>query len=190
MFENSDKNLLNKMKSFLGGNSRLTRSNVKQIQTEYEDRRKNSLIYETKQENISPGGYSKGIMGVKQNSSYNNLNLMRTENALLKKRHRLSSYEGFFGIEKNFGLSHKKSIDDNEIFNSFCKEVKYDFNEEENENELLNNVPTFNPLSITDFRPKEQYVKRRSFRNKLPQVNLILKFFIFLFFIFLFFILL
>ena len=79
MFENSDKNLLNKMKSFLGGNSRLTRSNVKQIQTEYEDRRKNSLIYETKQENISPGGYSKGIMGVKQNSSYNNLNLILLE---------------------------------------------------------------------------------------------------------------
>ena len=46
MFENSDKNLINKMKSLFEGNSRLTRSNVKQIQSQYEDRRKNSLIYD------------------------------------------------------------------------------------------------------------------------------------------------
>jgi hypothetical protein len=167
MFENSDKNLINKMKSLFEGNSRLTRSNVKQIQSQYEDRRKNSLIYEAMHENISN---TKGINSYTKNSYYNNFNLMRTENTLLKKRHRLSSYEGFFGIEKNFRLPHKKSIDDNEIFNSFCKEVKYDFNEEENENFLFNNIPTFNPLSTTDFKPKEIPMKRRLFRNKLPQV--------------------
>jgi hypothetical protein len=181
MLENSDKNLINKMKSLFEGNSRLTRSNVKQIQTEYEDRRKNSLIYEALQENISN---TRGITRERQNSYYNNLNLMKTENTLLKKRHRLSSFEGFFGIEKNFRLPHKKSIDDIEIINNFCKEIKYDFNEEDNENFLFNSsIPNFNPLSTTDFRPKDIHVKRRSFRNKLPQVNIFFYFILFILFI-------
>ena len=77
---------------------------------------------------------------------------------------------GFFGIEReNFGGYHKKSIDDLEILNSFCREVKYDYNEEENENDFFNIIQTFNPLSTNDFKSKE-HVKRRSFRNKLPQV--------------------
>lgn len=170
------------MKNILGGNSRLTRSNVKQIQNEYyEDTiRKNSLIYDGKQEQIALGGYSKDL-GVRQNSSVNNLNLMNAENALLKKRHRLASYEGFFGNEKeNFGHYRKKSIDENEILNTFCKEIRYDSNEEENfeiDDLIVSNLKSFNPLSAlslrgnNDFKSKEIPGRRRSMRNKPLQVK-------------------
>lgn len=165
-----ERNNTSKSKNF-EGNKNNKSNNSKFNFLENEDKRKNSLIYDPKQENLFLNGYNKNL-GYKQNSSsYNNLNLMKSENALLKKRHRLSSYEVFFGIEReNFGNLNKKLIDDNEIFNSFCKEFKYDFNEEEIEKDLLEyKNPTFNPLG--EFRPKDLHGIRRSFRNMLPMVK-------------------
>lgn len=80
---------------------------------------------------------------LQSNNKSNNVNyiphFLKNEHNLLRKRHRLNSFEAFFnGFERdNLGYNHqthKRSIDENDIFNSFCKETKNDFQEEDLEN--------------------------------------------------------
>jgi hypothetical protein len=100
-----------------------------------------------------------------KNTNYN-FNFSKFEQNMLRKRNRLSSFEGFWNnIDlENIGNGHKKSIDEIEILNSFGKEIKYDFNEEDIElfDECLKN----NGFTIgIETRSKEQ-IRRRSIRHK------------------------
>lgn len=90
--------------------------------------------------NNNNNGSNNNIQSNNKANNFNNFHFLRNEQTLLRKRNRLNSFEAFFGIElDNLGHNHKKSIDENDFFNSFCKEIKFDFQEEELENvdELL-----------------------------------------------------
>lgn len=76
---------------------------------------------------------NKNNFGGTSHKANNNFNFLKYDQSMLRKRTRLSSFEGFWNnIDfENLGYNHKKSIDEVEFLNSFGKEIKYDFHDEE-----------------------------------------------------------
>lgn len=178
IFGNSEKNLFNKFKSFLGNqinnsNNNNTNSNVKIMTSEYEDIRKTSINLDFKPTNAKTDLITNNNINlISQNTrkgTNTGFNFSKYEQSMLRKRTRLSSFEGFWNnIDfENLGYNHKKSIDEVEILNSFGKEIKYDFNEEELEvfDECLKNSAGFKFEIET--KTREQANRRRSFRHKI-----------------------
>ncbi len=164
-----------------------TTNNVKIMTSEYEDIRKTSLNLDFKNDNLNNNNIScnlnngililnnpnfKNSLGGAGNRLNNNFNFSKYDQSMLRKRNRLSSFEGFWNnIDfENLGYNHKKSIDEVEFLNSFGKEIKYDFHEEELEifDKCLKNTAA----AATGFafgietKTRDPFNKRRTSRNK------------------------
>ena len=102
-----------------------------------------------------------------QTNNLNNLNFYKNDQTS-RKRHRLSSFEGIFpNLEKDSWVScHKKSIDENEIINNFCQNIKFDFIEDEN----LENI-IFMSNSDSASKDTEYLNKKRSKSDNLYKTN-------------------
>ena len=166
IFGNSDKNLFNKVKSFLG-NQLNNNSNIKVYQgNEYDEIRKASINIDFKTENNNYNSLILNNINNKNsqiNKANNNFNFSKFDQSMLRKRTRLSSFEGFWNFDREtLGNNHKKSIDEIELLNTFGKEIKYDFHEEEFEqlDDCLKNTSFAIGFETNKFRKK-------SFKNKL-----------------------
>jgi len=148
-------------------------SNVKIMTSEYEEIRKTSINLDFKSNNNTAKDPTNNNIPINPNNrkgtNYNNFNFSKYEQSMLRKRTRLSSFEGFWNnIDfENLGCNHKKSIDEVEILNSFGKEIKYDFKEEEFElfDECLKNTAGF--MFGIETKTREPVNRRKSFRHKL-----------------------
>jgi len=146
-------------------------NNIKIISNDFEENKKNynTNKYDYNNENNfiiinnNTNNYNYNISyNSLQSNNINNFNYYKNEQTS-KKRNRFSSFEGIFPyLEKeSWYPSHKKSIDDSEILNNFCANIKFE-NFINDEDDLENLIFMTNSNSESDSKDKDFLNKKRT----------------------------